>query len=298
MATRAALLCGAGLALAGCQDGASPDPGLGAMLQVSGAQFRPGPFPEDRGGPAAIALATRHAQIVIDRLDEQLDGTLEGPAHAAAIGIAGADGAWIVPAGPPALDTPGLPSATALFGVAADFPAGPFTLQIAASDADGRFGPPATTQLIANPEDPPSGELVIALRWDGAADLDLHVVDALGGEAWADDPNTFEPPPPGTPVDPFEYEKHGILDHDGNKGCVREGRPSEHVIWRHPPPPGDYVVRVDARSMCGDASAHWYVAAYRGGELLGAARGISTPADVLEPHGRGAGVLALRFALP
>jgi len=61
-------------------------------------------------------------------------------------------------------------------------------------------------------------------------------------------------------------------------------------------PSGEYTVRVDTRSLCGDAGASWYVAAYHAGELLDAARGISTVDDVqLQSHGAGAGVTALMF---
>ncbi|HWO26563.1 MAG TPA: hypothetical protein VNO30_47870 [Kofleriaceae bacterium] len=285
------------LAALGACDGASPDPGLGLWLQVQGAQHRPGPFPADEGGPAAIDVQTRHGQILIDRINEPLDATLDPAAHAAVIGIAGSPGTWLVRAGAPDSDTPGLPSAKAVFGVADGFPPGPFTLVVAASDADGRFGAPATTEIVALHEVPPAEPLAIGLLWDGAADLDIHVVDPLGGEAWSDDPNTYVPPPPGEPIDPEEYKRHGILDRDANQSCRRDGRPAEYVIWRLLPPPGEYVVRVDARAMCGDAIAHWSVVAYRMGELIGAARGASTEGDVLLPHGAGAGVLALRFAL-
>lgn len=286
----------AGAALAAC-DAASPDPGLGAWLQVQGAQYRPGPFPGDEGGPPALDVQTRHGQLLIDRLDEPLDATLDAAARAAVIAIAGGDGAWIVRAGPPDFDTPGQPSAKAVFGIAEGFPPGPFTLQVAAADEAGRFGPPATTDLIALHEAPPMDPLAIGLVWDGAADLDIHVVDPLDGEAWSDKPNTLVPPPPGDPIDPEEYKRHGILDRDANKDCHRDGRPAEYVIWTQQPPPGAYVVRVDARTMCGDAVASWSVAAYRGGELIGAARGASFPADVQLPHGPGAGLLALRFSL-
>lgn len=285
------------LALAAC-DAASPDPGLGALLQVEGAQYRPGAFPDEDGGPAALQVTTRHSAITIGHLDESLSGVLEPTARGVVIGIDGADGTWLLPAGVPELDTPGYASARAVFGVGDEFPAGPFVLRLAASDEHGRFGASATTMLVANEEPPPEGELVVGLTWDSAADLDLHVVDPLGGEAWSDDPNTWEPPPPGEPVDPEAYKTGGILDHDGNKACRRDGRPREHVIWSMPPPAGDYIVRVDARSTCGDASAAWYVAVYRSGDVLAAARGVSTPADVLEPHGQGAGTLALRFSLP
>src|SRR6185503_20685809 len=96
-------------------------------------------------------------------------------------------------------------------------------------------------------------------------------------------PNSWQPPPPGEPVDPDAWMSGGVLDHDGNAGCHRDGAPSEHVVWktRMGPmgpvapivPPGAYSVRVDARSLCGAPDATWEVAVYRtNGELVGAAR--------------------------
>ncbi|MDB4955326.1 MAG: hypothetical protein JWO36_2895, partial [Myxococcales bacterium] len=132
--------------------------------------------------------------------------------------------------------------------------------------------------------------------------------DPLGHEAWSGDPNTWQPPPPGQPADPDAWRTGGILDHDGNRDCHRDGAPSEHVIWKtrigtNGPvapiiPAGQYTVRVDTRSMCSDASAGWYVAAYTNGTLLEAVRGVSTPDDVQQPHGANAGVTALRVTLP
>lgn len=289
------------ITLASCGTSASPDPGLTALLQLPGAQYRPGALPAPSGGPDAIALRTKHAALTIGEVREKIEGVLGPGTRSAVIGIAGMDGGWLLPAGVPAFDTPDDPSVAATIGLADGFAPGPFTLIVAGGDDQGRFGAPATVDLVANVAPPPAGELVIGLDWDGVADLDLHVVDPLGGEAWADKPNTWVPPPPGEPVDPTAYLAGGILDHDGNANCHRDGRPSEHVIWRMPPPTGSYVVRVDARSMCGGPAAAWYVTAYRNttslGTLLGAARGVATGDDVLQPHGAGAGVLALRFAL-
>jgi hypothetical protein len=186
---------------------------------------------------------------------------------------------------------------------------GPLTLEVASVDAEGRIGEPATSDIVALEAAPPDGQLVVSLQWTGAADLDLHVVDPVGGEAWSDNPNTWQKPGPGTPIDPNAYLTGGILDHDGNAGCARDGVPTEDVIWAQHTvpggmvidpiiPPGEYVVRVDARSMCGDASASWVVTVTSQGELLGTAKGIATASDVsYEPHGAGAGITALRFSL-
>lgn len=284
--------------LAGCDTGASSEPGYGALLQIPGAQFRPGPLPAPSGGPDTLAARSYNPAITIGEAREPITGTLGVGARAALIGLADTDGTWVLPAGLPTFDAPDHPTVATKLGVADDFPPGPFDVLVVSSDATGRFGAPAAISLVAEPEAPPAGELVIGLAWSGVADLDLHVVDPLGGEAWSDDPNTWVPPPPGEPVDPAAYLVGGVLDRDGNADCHRDARPAEHIIWAQPPPSGNYVVRVDARSMCGGASEAWYVTAYRGETLLGAARGVATTADVSDHgHGAGAGVTAVRFAL-
>jgi hypothetical protein len=285
---------------------ASPDPGYDAFVQIPGAQFRPGPFPAATGGPTALSVVPTHPSVIIGRVHERVHGILGQSATAAIIGAQGTDGSWILPAGPPDVDAPGFPTVTAIFGLARDATPGPFSLEVAATDADGNIGDAAELAYVADVEPVPDGELVVALSWDGAPDLDLHVVDPTGSEAWSGSPNTWKPPPPGNPIDPNAFLTGGILDHDGNAGCHRDGEPSEHVIWAQRMgsmglvdpiiPSGEYIVRVDTRSLCGDAGASWYVAAYRSGQLLGAARGISTVDDVeLQPHGAGAGVTALTF---
>ncbi|HEY4238578.1 MAG TPA: hypothetical protein VGM88_02140 [Kofleriaceae bacterium] len=285
------------LLCAGCLESASPDPGLDAMLQIPDAQFRPGAFPAATGGPDALQLTTTHATILVGRLHETAVGVLAPGATGAIFGVDGFDGAWILPAGAPAFDTPDDPSANVLFGVADTFPPGPLTLRVAAANQDGEIGSSTTADLIAADAAPPSGTLVFTLAWDSNADLDLHVVDPLGGEAWSGHPNTWQTPPPGDPIDPDAWKTGGILDHDANANCVRAGTPEEDVAWQMTPPAGHYVVRVDTLDMCGDASASWYVAAYMGDTLLGSARGTSVPYDTRDAHGNGAGVLALELDL-
>lgn len=296
------------ITFAGCTDGATANPGLDAILRVDGAQYRPGALPSPNGGPAGIQLLPRLAVTTIREARSTARAGFDVDATSAAIAIDGVDGAWIVPAGAPDTDFPGRPAVRFTFGVI-DIEPGPFTLLASGVDASGRFGPPLSTEIVAAEEMPPTGELVIGLHWSGPADLDLHVVDSLGGEAWADKPNTMIPPPPGTPIDPSSTEHllHGQLDHDGNRACTQHARPSEHVIWQMPPQPGEYIVRVDTRSMCGAPSAVWYVDVYRqtadGMELLGSARGTSTPADALYGIDKlglgraGLGITALRFTL-
>ena len=75
------------LALVTACDAASPDPGYGTLLQIPGAQFRPGPFPAATGGPEALSVTTTHAMVPIGHVGEKLKGTLAGAAHAAIVGL-------------------------------------------------------------------------------------------------------------------------------------------------------------------------------------------------------------------
>ncbi|MEO8552640.1 MAG: hypothetical protein ABI678_21835, partial [Kofleriaceae bacterium] len=178
-------------------DGAAVDPGYGTALQLAGAQFRPGPFPAATGGPPTQLLVSGHAAIEIGTIRERLHAVMDPAARTAIVGIAGEEGTWIVVAGPPDIDTPGQPTATARFGLDRDVTPGPFTLQLAATDGDGKIGAAAVVELVADAVPPPDGDLVVGLGWASTADLDLHVVDPTGGEAWSNKPNTLPQAQPG-----------------------------------------------------------------------------------------------------
>jgi len=294
--------------LPACTTGASDELGLGDLLLVDGAQYRPGSFPAAGSGPDVTSAQTAHSTVVVGTHREPLRAVLGPDARAAIVGIPGARGAWIVPAGAPDIDTPGQPSVHATLGFSPELALGAFELYVAAVDADGHIGAPAAVDMFAAPAEPPDGDLVVTLAWTGTADLDLHVVDAAGGEAWQGHPNTWQQPPPGTPGDdPCSWASGGILDHDANEGCARSGVAEEDVVWATRScdgrmvapviPTGAYTVRVEARALCGDASAAWAVSVYEGGVLVATARGIATPYDATyEPHGAGAGTTALTFS--
>ena len=160
----------------------------------------------------------------------------------------------------------------------------------------------------------PAGSLVFTLLWDTNADLDLHVVV----------PNPT-PKPDGSPGDPIEvWSKAAVgvprgqgipkptadqlaaapyLDRDSNAGCVIDGARQEDVIFpaTATPPTGEYIVRVDAFSMCGQASAQWTVTVTGTDPTLvlpNPATWQATDTDTRYPHGAGAGRLALDFHLP
>lgn len=284
--------------LAAC-DAASSDLARDALLQVEGAQWRPGPAPEAAGGPTVEGVQVIRPQLLRDTTGQRVRGALATGATAVWLGLDGDAGGWIVTAGPPSVDTPDLPSFAASIAVAAEVPLGPAAVRIVAIDGDARPGDAHVESFLVEDAAPPAGELVVALGWDGAADLDLHVVAPDGGEAWSGDPSTWEPPPPGSPPpDPDAWRTGGVLDRDANAGCHRDARPREHVIWTVPPPAGRYVVRVDARSLCGAPAAYFYAALYRGGALVASAQGLATAEDVRQPHGAGRGVTVLTVDVP
>ena len=291
------------LLVAAC-GGASPELGLDSLVVVPGAQFRPGDYPAPTGGPDTLQVLPLHQNAIIGGTFESVTGILGTSARGAILGIDGATGVWILPAGPPGFENPDNPTVSATLRLADDFPEGPFDILVAGVDEGGKIGEPGRGTIIAADVPPPDGQLVVSLAWDSAADLDLHVVDPNGGEAWSEDPNTIPYGGPGQ--DPNAFQAGGQLDHDGNAGCRTAGTPNEHVVWKKtdtfgnalpPPPAGTYIVRVDPHAMCGAASASWYVAVTDGtGALIAAVRGFATPDDVTYgKHGLGGGVTALTF---
>jgi len=175
---------------------------------------------------------------------------------------------------------------------------GPRPLVMSAVDAAGRFGARKTLALVVR-DVTPHGLLIVTLRWDTEADLDLHVVQPNKIEIWARNINAYVPPAPGEPPpDPDQISGGGILDFDSNASCQIDGRRQEDVTWKAMPPSGHYLVRVDGFSMCAAPWAHWTVEVTYQEQLIASARGESTEIDTRLPHGAGAGVLAAEFDIP
>jgi hypothetical protein len=289
---RAALL----VVLAACS-AASSDPGLGAVLRVDGAQYLPGPQPDQSGGPDVASVANPRTQVTPGEIDKPFAGTLAPGGTAVIIGLDGDPGSWIVTASPPTIQAPDEPSFAVTMSFAPTATLGAASLTLRAVDAAGRVGPPRREPLVFAAPAPPSGMLVISLTWDTEADLDLHVVDPHGVEVWAGNINSYQPTP-GQPPDPNAWMTGGILDEDSNANCAIDGRREENVVWAMAPPPGTYVVRVDPSSLCGQPDARWRVQVLAGGAAVAESEGIFVEAETLEPHGLGAGIEAATFVIP
>ncbi len=260
------------------------DAGLSAELTVSGAQFTSGPIPAANGGPTVVSLDVQSNAAHAGQIDDPLSGALGPTATAAAIGLGGDLGYWIVPAGLPNVTAPAFPTFAVMLSFALSLTAGTYELAVAAVDEQGRFGDTDTATLTIAGEPVPAGALVFTLRWDTESDLDLHVVDPMGDEIYRDDLS-----PPGSGA---------VLDFDSNAGCLIDGRRQEDVVWKDKPPPGEYLVRVDTFSLCAATFANWVVEARLNGAVVGSAAGESLETDTEVPHDRGAGVLALTLDVP
>ncbi|MGH7282436.1 MAG: hypothetical protein ACRELY_12990 [Polyangiaceae bacterium] len=255
-------------------------------------------MPADASGPDVESVVLQTADVRPGQIEKSCTGALAHDATGVALMLDGDVGYWILRADAPDISTPDLPSFRASLAFSIGLPAGTHDLVARAVDVQNRFGAPTARLLVTQDVGPPAGHLVISLTWDTESDLDLHVIDPNGTEIWRGRINSYQPPPPGTPVDPNAITAGGILDFDSNASCVIDGRRREDVVWQTSAPSGHFVARVDTFSLCQATSANWNVEAFADGKSIGAVQGESTPTATELPHDLGAGVTALEFDLP
>ena len=293
-------LFGGGVA-GGCSGGATGDPALGALMRIDGAQFVRGSLPaESARGPNVDSVQLPTNTIWPGDAAKLLSGSLDPSATAAAVALSGDEGYWIVPAGVADFSAPGAPTFHAVTSFSTALAAGDYVLEVHAVDGNGTFGPKSTLSLTAETTAPsaapPAGQLVVTLSWDTESDLDLHVVDPAGTEIYYGNRSSVPPP---SPEDPAPADAGGgTLDVDSNADCIIDGRRRENVIWAATPPSGRYLVRIDAKSLCGGVVANFTLKAILRGTQIGQARGVLLDSDTWGAHGRGAGLLALTFDVP
>ncbi len=304
------------VATAGACGGASPESGVTAYLQLANAQFVPGSLGADGGalsadggalGPPIHGVNLSVTNVYPGIQNVPLSGDVQ-KGTSVLVGLADDAGYWIVPAPFVDVQTPNNFLFQTKMSLSPATPEGPQTLIIRGVDASGQIGPAQQIVLtVATPA--PTGALVITLAWDTESDMDLHAVV----------PNTTDPTMPieiyyknrvglppavaGTP--PLTGDDltaavaaAGSLDFDSNAGCLIDGLRKENIIYTQPPPSGEYTVRVDAASLCGQVDAQWQVTATTAdGTLQGYAEWEATDADTRGSHGAGAGRLAFTFTI-
>jgi len=297
----------------GCQ-GASADNGLTARLRLSNAQFVPGALQAapDATGPVAMS-GLGVAKLYPGAQNIPLSGSV-AMGTSVLIGFADDSGHWIVPA--PLLDPISPPEAplytfSTRMSLSPDMPLGTETLLVRGVDGSGSIGPSQMYDLMVAAPTPP-GAMVITLEWDTNADLDLHAVVPVDPsvtlppgveakesvEVWAKAPLALPPSPLGYDKNDPAVKGVGHLDFDSNSNCLIDGRRQENIVFANPPPAGRYIVRVDAFSMCGQASAQWKVTVTTpDGAVVNPATWQATDADTRGVHGIGSGRLAVDFTL-
>ena len=303
---RAVMMPALALLAASC-GGASPDSGIEAWLQLSGAgvQYVPGPLVDDPSavGPAVHSISAS-GRIFPGAVGRSISGSVQTGASAVLLGLDGDIGHYIVPASAMDVDNPPDLMFAATAALAQTTPLGPTTMRVRAVAPDGSVGP-AMSQCVTVQATAVTGTLVVSLTWDTESDLDLHVVTPPltdGGkpiELWSNSRTTLLPRSPldGGPYSDDELATAGILDFDSNSQCLIDGLLNENAYWTVPPPSGHYIVRVDAFSMCGQPAARWMVTITLDGSVLGTYVGVATDSDTRFPHGAGAGLTVAEFDL-
>jgi hypothetical protein len=286
------------LVLASACDGQRADEGADALLSVGGGTCVRGPLPAESAGPKVQSLELGVNTLRPGATGTLCAGALDKGATAVALALRGDRGYFVVRAKKPALQAPESPTFEAPLGLSGRLPEGTYELLARAIDESGQVGPLTSRPVIVQASPIRASTLRIQLRWEGEADLDLRLTDPTGVEISHDDINAAGPVTPGSPADPNASKTSAILDFDSNAQCVFDGRNEENVLYRAAPPSGAYVVRVDATSMCGAASAPFTVSVLRDNVVLAQAKGSMSEADTRFPSERGSGLKVLEFAIP
>jgi hypothetical protein len=290
-----------------CQWSSDSSSGLTSVIRVQGGQAMRGSI----AGPpdtitATATLSPRNAAIFPGESNKLINGGVQADAHAIALGVAGDDAYWLVPALNP--DDPvdpqyfnftaslSLSPALASSPLLQPDPNDPSTLVLPLSyravDDAGDFGPAKVQQLYMGASGP-DGTLVVSLDWDAPVDLDLHAQTPILADSGAGFVIVWAKARSADPKNPLGPD--GVLDFDSNENCQIDGLDRENVVWTGQPPTGRYIVRVDAFSLCGQMSAAWHAIAYTPQGTVGEASGVLTDAATREAPTAGAGLTAFEF---
>jgi hypothetical protein len=294
--------------------GSSPSSGITSYLRATNAQYEPGELDTSGAGielpePTVDSVKSNNTTVFPGAQGRAISGSVNGAATAVLLGLSGDQGHWLLPLGIPDLDRTGNFVFSTSLSFSTDLPAGPRSLVFRGVDATGALGPSQTLALSVDAvASVPTGTLVIQLVWDTESDLDLHVrvpnpaAPAKPVDVWDKAPLALPPvassDPPYTTAD---VTAAGKLLFDSNAQCVIDGQRHEEVVFPGAYAAGEYEVRVDTFSLCGEPTAHWHVAAYTNmGTLttLAEATGQSTDRDTVSDHDATAGVLAFKVTPP
>jgi hypothetical protein len=135
-------------------------------------------------------------------------------------------------------------------------PVGDYPVIVAFTDASGRSATTVVRIAVRPGQSLGGGDIQATLRWSGAADLDLHVLDPAGEEVY---------------YGHVTAASGGHLDHDANAGCngiADDDNPVENIYWpTGGAPSGSYTVFVKVYDTC-EAPLDWQLNVRRNGSLI------------------------------
>lgn len=236
-------LAGAFLIVGACGDSDPTDPGTdiqvqavieGASAEGASVSARAGAPAQDASAPPAILLSGTTAMI-------------EGGGATFTIGtnstfseififIEGRDGYYHLTFNSPRETV----NVTLTYGE--DLGESGYTLHFAVGTGSGAG---AVASQTAEVVEVGTGDVQVSVAWDVPSDVDLHVVEPSGEEIYYGNRTSAT---------------GGQLDLDSNAGCGGQDVRNEHITWPDgPAPSGEYVVRVNYWSACGQPETNWVV---------------------------------------
>lgn len=173
------------------------------------------------------------------------------------ISVEGVDGYWQIDLGSAARFV------ELVLTLAANPPSADFSLHTAVGSS-GSAGDPTTTALSA--VDLADADIAVTLKWTGASDVDLHVVDPNDQEIFWQNRTTPE---------------GGRLNLDSNPACAIDNVNQETISWpKGRAPHGSYSVSLDYFADCGQQSAPFTVTVNVNGQFRSSSTGAFTgPSD-------------------
>lgn len=229
----------------------------------------------DPDGPSITAIDASSGILDVGQLGRSLTGRTTADAYAIAMRLEGlGSGWWVRPVDEVDPAYPGERNFLLTYDVGGATPPGRHTLLLAAVDADGRLGEPASLDVCVRDDRVPDNlnacdptiappALVITMQWDPGVDLDL-VVEVPGGKRIGhSSPTAGKLVGSSVPDDTVADPRTGRLTRDSNAGCMVDGRNSEAVVFAEAPPAGSYHVYADLFDACGESGALFRVVVYR-----------------------------------
>ncbi len=199
--------------------------------QTVNATYHSGTPPAASGGPTATGSAGSTA-LLGQPYRFSIVGS--GTFSTVYLWVTGATGYW-------QLDLPASAQQVDLvLTLAASLPSNAFGLESAVGTGSS-VGAASSTEVTAT--DLSNADIAVTLKWTGASDVDLHVIDAKQQEVYWNNTTTPE---------------GGRLDLDSNAGCQIDNINQETISWpQGTAPSGSYTIVVHYYADCGQATAPW-----------------------------------------